>query len=88
MVKSDYVCGYEEGVSVMVDAVDQAIKRNKGAKTVQDCVAALNDIIVKTHEVRLVIGQPAAQEEDEMIELVASLFPGAKIIKLNGGAGK
>lgn len=95
MVKSDYVRGYEEGVTVMVNAVEQAIKRNRGAKTVVDCVAALNDIIATTHQLKSEVRsyeysttEQSKDMYDDVVSLAAKLFPGAKIIKWHGGDGQ
>lgn len=89
MVENDYVRGYEEGVTVMVNAIDQAIKRNNGSKTVADCIAALNDIIAASHQARSeVTSYKYSTAEPSIDELLRAMFPGAQVFKLYGGEGK
>lgn len=43
---------FDDGVDFMKEVIEEAIKRNRGARTMQDCVNALNDIIVNMHNMQ------------------------------------
>lgn len=90
MVSKDYLDGYEEATKEFLHVVESAIKRYNGAKTVQDCIKALNDIIVASHQLRTSTQKKVVQEDevDEMEAAIKMMFPNATFVKFIGGEEK